>query len=104
MDQNSLLQQIFTNGSPAVLIAGILFIVWYSSSKAYLKLYREQMKQMTESLMRLMEQNAESNKAMLSELTNYIHEDHKTKTQIAETLSRLEVKVDLIKDRRRNNE
>lgn len=104
MDHNSLLNTIFTNGSPAVLIAGILFIVWYSSSKAYLKLYREQMKQMTESLMRLMEQNAESNKAMLSELTNYIHEDHKTKTQISETLSRLEVKVDMMKDRRRNNE
>lgn len=104
MDQNSLLTEIFTNGSPVVLVAGILFIVWYSSSKAYLKLYQAQMKQMTESLMRLMEQNAESNKAMLSELTNYIHEDHKTKMQIAETLSRLEVKVDLMKDRRRNNE
>ncbi len=104
MDHNSLLNTIFTNGSPAVLIAGILFIVWYSSSKAYLKLYREQMKQMTDSLMRLMEQNADSNKAMLSGLTNHIHEDHKTKTQISETLSRLEVKVDMMKDRRRNNE
>jgi DNA mismatch repair ATPase MutS len=104
MNQHSFLTEILTNGSPVVIVAGILFIIWYSTSKAYLRLYREQMKQMNESLMELMKQHAESNRAMLSELTTYIHEDHKTKTQIAETLSRLEVKVDLIKERKNRNE
>lgn len=42
-----------------------------------------------------------NNQNILRELTNYIQEDHKIKLQMSETLSRLEVKIDHLKDQTR---
>ena len=95
MSEQSFLNSIFGTGNPLLILAGILFIVWFWSSKTYLKLYREQMKQLNDML-QIYHTN---NQNILRELTSYIQEDHKIKMQMSETLSRLEVKVDNMKDR-----
>ncbi|GJQ32466.1 MAG: hypothetical protein HBSAPP04_13050 [Ignavibacteriaceae bacterium] len=97
MSEHSFLAELTKTGSPVIVVAGILFAIWLWSSKAYLKLYREQMKQMNETLINLIDAHSESNKTILAELTTYIHEDHKTKVAISEALSRVEVKLDSLK-------
>ena len=97
MSEHSFLAELTKTGSPVIVVAGILFAIWLWSSKAYLRLYREQMKQMNETLVNLIDAHSESNKTILSELTRYIHEDHKTKVAISEALSRMEVKLDSLK-------
>ncbi|KAB2908945.1 MAG: hypothetical protein LC102_09100 [Ignavibacteriales bacterium] len=98
MAQLSFFPELLKNGSPIVVVAGILFAIWLYSSKAYLQLYKSQMKQMNDNLLNMMEYHTESNKQILVELTRYIHEDHKIKLMINETLSRMEVKIDNLKD------
>lgn len=98
MNEHAFIPELLKNGSPVVVVAGIFFAIWFYTSKAYLKLYREQMKQMNDNLLNMMEYHTESNKQILSELTRYIHEDHKIKLMINETLSRMEIKIDNLKD------
>lgn len=97
MSEQSFIGQLIGNGNPLLVLAGVLFIVWFWSSKAYLKLYREQMKQLSDML-QIYHTN---NQNILRELTNYIQGDQKIKLQMSETLSRLEVKIDHLKDQRR---
>lgn len=93
MNEHSFLTNLLGTGNPLIIIAGILFIVWFWSSKTYLKLYREQMKQLSDMLA-IYHTN---NQNILRELTTYIQEDHKIKMAMSETLSRLEVKIDMMR-------